>query len=78
MHEPFILELTYQNKFYELPAAFQRFGYTYRIAVSIADVTYIFEPDEKGLYRVLGAPEGAKPDVGLLRAVAEKLQKVNS
>jgi hypothetical protein len=44
--------------------------------VAIAEVNYVFEPDEEGHYRVLGAPEGAQPDVGLLRAVAEKLEKL--
>jgi hypothetical protein len=28
MQEPFNLEITYQNKAYELPGAFQRYGYT--------------------------------------------------
>lgn len=74
MNEPFILELSYQNRLLELPAAFQRFGYTYRIAVSIDDESYVFEPDEGDLYRVLGP---GKADVGLLRAVSERLAKLN-
>jgi hypothetical protein len=76
MNEPFVLELTYQNKPYELSAAFQRYGYTYRIVVTIGEHNYVFEPDEEGQYRVLGAPEAAKPDAGLLCAVAERLQKL--
>jgi hypothetical protein len=76
MNEPFQLELTYEGMPYELAAAFQRYGYTYRIVVTIDEHNYVFEPDEDGQYRALGAPEGAKPDVGLLRAVAEKLQKL--
>jgi hypothetical protein len=76
MNEPFILELSFRNKTYELPSAFQRYGYTYRIAVSIDDQSYVFEPDEEGKYRVLGAPEGVKPDIGLLQAIAEKLEKL--
>ncbi|MBB5395186.1 hypothetical protein [Mucilaginibacter sp. AK015] len=71
MNEPFILEITYQNKPLAFPAAFQRYGYTYRIAVSIADVPYVFEPDEEGRYRVLGSGDA---DAGLLRTIAEKLE----
>jgi len=29
MNEPFILEVSYQNQTHELPAAFQRYGFTY-------------------------------------------------
>ncbi|MBL4675665.1 MAG: hypothetical protein JKY70_05600 [Mucilaginibacter sp.] len=76
MNEPFILEITYQNKSLEFPAAFQRYGYTYRIAVSIDEQPYVFEPDEEGQYRVIGAPPGALQDLGLLQAIAEKLAKL--
>ena len=76
MNEPFILEVTYQNKLLEFPAAFQRYGYVFRIAVSIADKAYVFEPDEEGRYRVLGIPADVQPDVGLLQAIAEKLAKL--
>lgn len=76
MNEPFILEINYQNKALEFSAAFQRYGYTYRIAVSIDDVPYVFEPDEEGQYRVLGTPAGAHPDAGLLRSITEKLQQL--
>jgi len=78
MNEPFTLEITYQNKPLEFPAAFQRFGYTYRIAVSINDVSYVFEPDKEGQYRLLTAPADVQPDVGLLRAIAEKLQRLGN
>lgn len=78
MNEPFVLEISYLNQQYELPAAFQRYGFTYRIAVSIAQNTYIFEPDEEGNFRVLNlSPQDEKhPDPGLLKAISEKLQKL--
>jgi hypothetical protein len=78
MTEPFILEVSYQGQVHELPAAFQRYGFTYRIAVSIADAPYIFEPDEEGSYRVLNAASQAAPlpDIGLLGAIAAKLKKL--
>jgi hypothetical protein len=76
MNEPFILELTHRGQTFELPAAFQRYGYTYRIAVSINDHSYVFEPDEEGKYRVLATPDGAQPEIGLLQAITEKLEKL--
>jgi hypothetical protein len=57
-----------------------RYGYTYRIAVSIDDVPYVFEPDEEGSYRVLtitnsnDASKAPAPDSQLLEAIAEKLR----
>ena len=77
MNEPFILVIQHKDETLELPAAFQRYGYTHRIAVSIDDVAYIFEPDEEGSYRVLNMSAGqALPDTVLLLTVAEKLQKL--
>ncbi|MGN8070914.1 hypothetical protein [Mucilaginibacter sp. SG564] len=77
MNEPFILEINYQDQILELPAAFQRYGYTYRIAVSIADIAYVFEPDEAGNYQALKTGTSQTlPDTGLLQAIAEKLQKL--
>jgi len=78
MNEPFILEVSYQNKILEFPAAFQRYGHTYRIAVSINGIAYIFEPDEEGNYRVLNAvnKDHPLPDLSLLRAITGKLQQL--
>jgi len=79
MNEPFLLEVTYQNRPYEFHAAFQRYGYTYRIVVVIHEVSYIFEPDEEGSYRAIGMPSPHAPvDPGLLRSIAEKLQTIQS
>ena len=78
MNEPFILALSYQNRELEFPAAFQRYGFTYRIAVVIEEITYLFEPDEEGQYRALTEDHpDKKPDTGLLQAVAEKLAQLN-
>jgi len=78
MNEPFILELTFQNKAYELETGFQRYGYTHRIAVIIDNVTVLFEPEEEGSYRALVSPEQIEQSqtlsTGLLQAVANKLE----
>jgi len=77
MNEPFQLEVTYQNKPYEFHAAFQRYGYTYRIVVVINEVNYIFVPDEEGNYRVIGTPaSNNQVETGLLRTIAEKLRSI--
>ncbi|PTQ92408.1 hypothetical protein C8P68_1128 [Mucilaginibacter yixingensis] len=78
MNEPFILEVSYQNKALEFPAAFQRYGYTYRIAVAISDENYVFELDEEGNYRVLNSNHNNQqaPDPGLLEAIAGKLKRL--
>ena len=77
MNEPFMLEVTWQNKPYEFDAAFQRYGYTYRIVVVINETNYIFEPDEEGNYRVIAAPAtNGHVETGLLGAIAEKLQSI--
>jgi hypothetical protein len=75
MNEPFLLEVTYQNKTLQFPAAFQRYGYTYRTVVTVNGMNYIFEPDEEGSYRVTGSPPGPE-DTHLLALIAEKLQKL--
>lgn len=79
MNEPFLLEVTYQNKPYEFHASFQRYGYTYRIVVVINELNYIFEPDEESNYRVIAIPAATgQVDAGLLHAIAEKLQSIQN
>jgi len=73
MNEPFLLEVIYQNEPLEFPAAFQRYGYTYRIVVLINETNFVFEPDEEGYYRAIGTPSDTV-DTGLLRNIAEKLR----
>jgi len=76
MNEPFVLEVNYRGEMLALPAAFQRYGYTYRIAVSIDEIAYIFEPDEEGSYRVLGDTARTPVDMELLKVVAKRLEKL--
>lgn len=77
MNEPFVLEVNYQNVRPNLQAAFQRYGFNYRIAVRMKEATYIFEKDEAGDYQVL--PDGQEDGIcekGLLKAVAVKLKQL--
>lgn len=60
---------------YRLP--FSAMVIPYRIVVTISEQNYVFEPDEEGQYRALGAPTGAMPDVDLLRAVAANYRAYN-
>jgi hypothetical protein len=81
MDEPFILELIFQNKTYELETGFQRYGYIYRIAVTIDGLTVLFEPDEEGNYRALVSQEQIEKNktlsVGLLQTIAQKLENLS-
>jgi hypothetical protein len=80
MSESFILELSFQNKTYELEAGFQRYGYTYQIAVIIDGLTVLFEPDEEGSYRALVNPEQIEESkilsIGLLQVITQKLEEL--
>ncbi len=79
MNEPFHLHVTHQGQERELPARFERWGYTHRFAVLINEVTYLFEPDEEGSYRVLTErSDTIAAPVSLLQAVANQLVKLNS
>lgn len=76
MNEPFNLPVVYKGEEQELRARFERWGHTHRIAVLIGETTVTFEPDEEGSYRALGEINAKQPDIGLLRAVVEKLKKL--
>ncbi|MDT3401299.1 hypothetical protein [Mucilaginibacter terrae] len=79
MNEPFHLHVTYSGQAYELPARFERWGYTHRFSVLIGDETFVFEPDEEGNYRVLTtAVASATLNTGLLQATAERLAALNT
>lgn len=79
MNEPFHLHIIHQGRELELPARFERWGYTHRFGVLINEITYLFEPDEEGSYRVLteGANSLTAP-VSLLQAVSDKLEELST
>lgn len=82
MHEPFIIPILYQGREHEFKARFERWGYTHRIAVLVADQTFNFEPDEEGGYHASIGPEQSTKantvDVQLLQKVAEKLAQLQN
>jgi hypothetical protein len=45
--------VTCDGQTFEFKAIVQRFGYTYRVSVSIDETVIQFEPDEKGNFRAL-------------------------
>lgn len=74
MNEPFHLHVTYNGEEQELPARYERWGYSYRFAVLIDETVYHFEPDEEGSYRVIAEKaDYIKVPVALLQAIAHKL-----
>jgi hypothetical protein len=76
MHEPFLVVVDYLGHECEFKARFERWGYSYRIAVLIEDRTVTFEPDEEGFFRAIGSDEVRGLDLALLKVVAEKLQQL--
>lgn len=79
MNEPFDLVVPYEGAEYEFKARFERWGYTHRIAVLIDEATLVFEPDEEGGYRALSLDPVtlSLKDIGLLKAIAEKLSTLS-
>ena len=78
INEPFYLPIVYEGEELEFKARFERSGYTHRMAVLIGEMTVTLEPDESGGYRALiqGLKDQKLPDTALLRAIAERLQKL--
>ncbi|MCD8739326.1 hypothetical protein LT679_01820 [Mucilaginibacter roseus] len=74
IEQAFFLRVKYTSKVLELPASFQRYGYTYRISVFINDQPYVFEPDKEGNYPVLGKGDAA---TSLLKAIADRLKQLS-
>lgn len=68
------LPVNYRGQELELPVSMYPYGYTFRVDVLIGELVVIFEPDEEGSYRALG---DKSVDVGLLRAIAAALEKLN-
>jgi hypothetical protein len=82
MTETFILPIAYSGTEHEFKARFERYGYTHRIAVLIDENTFVFEPDQEGIYRAINTPAhpvlGKVANINLLQAVAEKLAKLSA
>jgi hypothetical protein len=68
-----LLPVNYNGEDLELPVKMYPYGYTFRVEVLIGEAAVIFEPDEEGSYRAL---TDKAISMGLLRAVAEALEKL--
>ncbi|QXV63652.1 hypothetical protein INP83_11050 [Mucilaginibacter sp. 21P] len=73
MNGPFLITVTWQGAEQEYKARFERWGYTHRISVLIAETMVVFEPDEEGGYRALNTADTAEIPMEILQRVAEKL-----
>jgi len=64
----------------EFPVRMYAYGYTFRVEVLVGETVVIFEPDDEGSYRALvDAAQIEKSNalsIGLLRAIAEALEKL--
>ncbi|EHQ28732.1 hypothetical protein [Mucilaginibacter paludis] len=83
MDEVFQLPVSYQDEELELEARIMVQGYLYRIEVMVNGIPVLFEPDEERNYRALVSMEQLQVnqnalDVGLLKAIASRLESINT
>ena len=82
MDDSFAITLVYKNENIDFPAQLFTTTYAYQIQVLIYDVPVNFERDDSGDFRALAAsPDDArfqKIDIGLLKAIALKLEEILS
>ena len=91
MDEPFVIELDYKGVARAFEARLTVFGYSHRFHVDVEGMEVLFERDEEGSYRAMvpqmpeNAPErmergmaglGTVPEAGLLRAIAEAIERI--
>lgn len=81
MNESFEISVSYKGETLSFNAKLLPYGYTHRIVVSVNNRDVVFEPDEERNYRALIDPfETDVPkkelDVGLLRALAETIERI--
>jgi hypothetical protein len=83
MDERFLLAVTYKGEVLKYDAEVRNFGYINRVLVDIDGVVVQFELDDESNYRALVSPEQVnskdnKLEVGLLQAIAQKLESMQS
>lgn len=83
MDERFLLEVTYKGEVLKYDAELRNFGYINRVVVDVDGLLVQFELDDESNYRALVSPEQVqskdnKLEVGLLQAMAEKLEAMSS
>ena len=78
MDEPFFLPVTYKGVEQQFEASLQRRGYVHVLEIRVQEVVIIFERDEEGEWRALASQDqgGKMPDVELLRAIGEAIERI--
>jgi len=80
--ENHILPVTYRGQELEFPLQILQTGYTLKFVVTIGEAKMIFEKDDQGEYRAILAEaetyKGKMPEQGLLAAIHEVLQSLDS
>ena len=78
MSEDLTLELSYKGKELSLPIQLIRWGYIYRLQVTINDTPVIFERDEERNWRAIieeTVSHHKQPDVALLQAISKEIER---
>jgi hypothetical protein len=70
------IEIEYEGKKRNLQVDVVKWGYTYRLIVTVNDVPVVFEPDEEGAYRAIIEDKDAEVDPALVEAVVKELGRM--
>ena len=80
MEEIFELPVEYRGKERNFTASLIVIGYTHKFIINVNGHQVTFEPDEERNYRAVLNDESLTPrrsfDVGLIKAIAEKLEEL--
>jgi hypothetical protein len=73
----FEIAIDYKGETHTFPAKLLVQGYTHKIAVDVFGTEVLFEPNEERNYRAVVNEEHVRkqPDLQLLKAIAEKLER---
>ncbi|HEV7781160.1 MAG TPA: hypothetical protein VGO58_07820 [Chitinophagaceae bacterium] len=80
MEDEFNLPVVFEDKALLFPARLLNYGYSSKLEVDVNGTRVLFEPDEERNWRALVSFEGLqankKLDAGLLKAIAEAIEKL--
>lgn len=82
MDDAFVITVNYKGVDRDFEAELQVMGYIHKFRVEVGEVPVFFERDEEGGYRAVvprpedGEKQGSLPDVGLLKAISEKIEEI--
>jgi hypothetical protein len=74
MDGEFLLPVVHEGRELELSTKFLPTGFVYRFEVAVEQQVYVFEKDDEGDYRVIGAHTDDKSNNSLFEAIIQSLK----